>query len=135
MKFVVRHMRAINDPDLNTFVYMTRKQYRQAYPNAPMEDTQSSKAMGLAKRKARQQKQPKPTDTKSRVRIVQNAGYTEVLAYSDDNVLVARATAHCNPGDCFNKRLGTVIATNRLNRAIAGEKTAHAEVLKTSKVS
>ena len=128
MKYVIRHLRAIDDPSLPDIIYMTRSQYRQAYPNAPVEETKASKAMGVAKRQARLNKLPKPSDTNKRVRIVQNAGYTEVLAFNDENVLVARATARCNPTDCFNKRIGSVVATNRLKQALAGENVPNAKV-------
>lgn len=98
MKTLVRHMRAVVDESNGETYYMPKKDYRQAV----------EKGQPLV--------------------IMQNAGYTEALCYTDSGKLIASAKAECSEADTFSRKLGRTIAMNRLNKKLEAAPTSKRKI-------
>lgn len=92
MKTLVRHMREVEDLSTGETYFLNKKQYLEL------------------------------RDAGEPVSMIQNAGYTEALAYNDEGKLIASSKAYCNPSDTFSRKIGRAIATGRLQKQLYGAK-------------
>lgn len=92
MKTLVRHMREVQDDSTGETYFLNKKQYLEL------------------------------RDAGEPVSIIQNAGYTEALAYNDSGRLIASSKAYCNPNDTFSRKIGRAIATGRLKKQLSNTK-------------
>lgn len=92
MRTLVRHMREVVNNETGDVYFLNKKQYLEL------------------------------RDAGEPVSIIQNAGYTEALAYNDSGRLIASSKAYCNPSDTFSRKIGRAIATGRLEKQLSNTK-------------